>query len=75
MKPDMHIEAIERLLRSIPSLERDLLHAQEELRVKRLKKSLHARNKRLERLIPFRLRLELHRLCKQSGISETFLQS
>lgn len=65
--------AIEDLLRSIPSLERDLDLARKEHEQKRIGRALHARHQRLERLIPFPFRLALHNLCKQAGVSSSFI--
>jgi hypothetical protein len=75
MKADSHRQTIEHLLKSIPALERDLQCPEKEGERKRIARSLQNQTKRLERLIPFRFRLQLHNLCKQAGVSGSFIQS
>lgn len=67
---------IEALLRSIPALEREL----EELTLdsdkqQRTRKALQQRLKRLEHLTPFRFRLALYNLCKETGVNSSFIQT
>ncbi|MDX2286761.1 MAG: hypothetical protein NW241_21525 [Bacteroidia bacterium] len=71
--PDKYHHTIDQLLREIPELERCLERAQDARTRHALRRTLTTRLKRLDHLIPFQFRLELHRLCESSGVRGQFL--
>ena len=68
MAHDPYLRSIENLLRSISQLERKLSASQVESERQKIRKALRNRQKRLELLIPFQFRLQLHNLCKEVGV-------
>lgn len=73
MKDDHYIHVIEELLRQIPELERSLSQVAAESERQRLARSLRHREKRLERMIPFQFRRQLHNMCQQVGVRGNFI--
>lgn len=72
MGQDLHIKRIDELLRDISELENKLMSEHCELERTRISKSLKARQKRLEFLIPYPFRRELTILCQKAGIDASF---
>ena len=73
MEPDKYHNTIERLLRQIPELERNLSMAQEEKTRINLERSLKLRRKRFEHLIPYQFRRQLRNLCRDAGVRGDFM--
>ena len=72
MGQDLYMKRIDELLREIPSLERHIDEEQSEERRNSLVRSLKARKKRFEHLIPFAFRQELRCICQRAGVSGSF---
>lgn len=73
MEPDRYFDNIERLLRQIPELERNLSLAQEEKARINIERSLKNRRKRFEHLIPYQFRRQLRNLCRDAGVRGDFM--
>ncbi len=69
---EQYLHTIDRLLRELSLLEREVAHAPANEKVGR-ERSLKVRTKRFERLIPFQFRLELKNLCREAGVQGDFM--
>ncbi len=72
MGHEPYMKQIEELLREIPCLERTINEESSEERRFSLERSLKARTKRFEHLIPFSFRQELRFLCREVGVNGEF---
>lgn len=73
METNRHHAEIERLLRDMSELERNLSCCLPEDERISCERSLKMRRKRFEHLIPYRFRLKLRNLCQQAGVDGNFI--
>ena len=67
-----YLHTIDRLLRELSSLEREVATAPDHERTSR-ERSLKVRRKRFERLIPYQFRQQLRSLCRDVGVEGDFM--
>ncbi|MEZ4829429.1 MAG: hypothetical protein R3C61_24565 [Bacteroidia bacterium] len=70
---DQYILSIEQLLRQISDLRRELEGEPGADRRRSVERSIRQREKRLERLIPYKFRIELRNICLNLGVTGDFL--
>lgn len=71
MNVDKYIQSIDKLLKEIAELERNLSVAEGEHKFF-IQRSLKNRKRRFEHLIPYKFRQQLKNLCKKAGVVGEF---
>ncbi|MDX2246753.1 MAG: hypothetical protein SF052_08265 [Bacteroidia bacterium] len=70
---DQYRVTIDQLLRQLSDLQKELGGNLCDQRRKSIERSIKQREKKLERLIPYKFRLELKILCQKAGVSGDFI--